>query len=420
MKKAIVLLLAIALLLSCMAGCATEEKPSESPSAASESTGGQTQSFKIGVAEMVISDESAARQTYLKDYIGPKYNCEFVFSEAIADTSAAMTFIENCASAGCDAIISCYNADTEQLLQKCQDLGMVFVENVARVPRSEAMFTGGYENFGGTFAEDQVELGKLFKTYLTENLDTKEEHGYIVCTSLSYNGHLQSVQVATAMLESLAEAYGLTYAEDISTYLASSSPMYAENDKNVPIYIYPDLYTADGYIQGLGAELQTGKYDYVLAAHNIYVAFGVTLDEIEQAYNKNIHVVCLGIPGEALTAAFETKDMFGNSTLDMSTTKLASIQSALPFIQVYNMLTGHGDCLNDENGEKLCLCNRFVAITSAEQLEALSGLDKDASNYVADYEFIDSCLGVNNPDLTGAQIAQNVADTIQSTLKDLQ
>ncbi len=435
MKKILAMLLTMVLVFGCLAGCGekvgdgegashgAEGEQQENTSAGESEENNQASNgkkFKIGVAEMIVTDESVTRQNYLTEYIAPHYNCEFTFSEELSDTDAAMTFIENCASAGCDAIISCYNTDTEQLLQKCQEYDMVFVQNIARTPRSEAMFTGGYDNFGGTFAEDQQAAGQLFLNYLLENIDTGEEHGFVVCTSLAYNGHLQSTEISTAMLHALEEVYGLTFTEDISTYLASSTPMYAENDKNIPVYIYPDLYNVDGYIQGLGAELQTGKYDYVLAALNIYAGFGVTLDEVERAYEKDIHVVCLGIPGEALTAAFETKDMFGNPSLDMSTTKFASIQSALPFIQVYNMLTGYGDCLNDENGEKTCLCNRFVAVTSPEQLLAITATDQNESNYVADYEFIDSCLGVNNSSLTGADITANIVEVLDKAMADLQ
>ncbi len=422
MRKAVALLIILVLGVFCLTGCGDSAEGNQNPTEGlSDNEGGNsTEKFKIGVAELMVSDESVARQKYLAEYIAPNYNCEFVFSEELSDTEAMMTFIESCASAGCDAIISSYNIDTEQLLQKCQEYDMVFVENVARIARSESMFTGGYENFGGTFAEDQEAAAELFKDYLVENLDTSEEHGFIVCTSIAYNGHLQATEISTAMLQSLEEIYDLTFSEDISTYLASSTPMYAENDKGIPVYIYPDLYNVDGYIQGLGAELQTGNYDYVLAALDIYTAFGVTLDEVERAYEKDIHVVCLGLPGEALTAAFETQDMFGNSSIDMSTTKLASIQCALPFIQVYNMLTGYGDCLNDENGEKLCLMNRMVAITSPEQLEAISAIDQDETNYVADYEFINSCLGINNPSLTGADIDQNIVDLLEETMGTIQ
>ncbi len=416
MKKLIAMLLVLVMVFA-MAACGAQPETTEPDQ--KENTGDSLPKFKIGVAELTVTDETMYRQKYYSEYIGPKYNCEFIFSEALPDANAAMTFIENCASAGCDAIISGYNLDTEQLLQKCQDLDMVFVQNIARVPRSEAMFTGGYDNFGGTFAEDQVALGQMFKEYMLKNLDANGEHGYIVCTSIAYNGHLQATMLATAMLESIAEVHGMTFTEDISTYLASTSPMMAENDKGIPVYIYPDLYTADGWVQGLTAELQTGAYDYLLGAVNIYVALGVALDEVERAYNKDIKLMCLGIPGDALTAAFETKDMFGNSTIDMSCTKFSSVQSALAFIEVYNMLTGYGDCLNDENGEKSCLGNRFVLVDSAEKLAVMNSIDREPETYIANYDFVDSLLGINDPTLTGAKIKQVLADTLAAKLTEL-
>ena len=85
--------LALGLAASVFAGC------SDGSAAGSGSSGGSKDSYKIGVLEVQLNDESTNRAEYFRSYIGPEYNCEFMFSEAISDLEAALTFLENAADA---------------------------------------------------------------------------------------------------------------------------------------------------------------------------------------------------------------------------------------------------------------------------------------------------------------------------------
>ena len=65
------------------------------------------ESYKIGVVVFSNTDlEQQATNEYLKDYLAPKFNVEFIFSEDIDDADAEMTFLENCAAAGCKGILA--------------------------------------------------------------------------------------------------------------------------------------------------------------------------------------------------------------------------------------------------------------------------------------------------------------------------
>lgn len=418
MKKILALILVLALCLS-LAACGGAASSSTAASTVSSGgvaadSGGEAPAaatsygpYKIAICEMALSDESVNRAEYFKNYISPNYNVEFMFSEACGTTEAAITFIENAADAGCDAVISYYVMDTEQLVQLCREKGMVYCVNGNRNANSESTFTGGYENFMGGFAANQQALGQLFYDYLSETLDPTEPHGFLVTSGIAYTGNEQTYEISANMLKALQDIYGLQFENTIDDLVISASPIEAKNDKGIDIYVYPGSVNLDGWLQGLSSALQTGKYDYCLYSQQTYVDSAVTIEEVEKSFNKDITVVSFGTFGDNLTNAFNTKDMFGNPTLSMSTVKFTSLVSAMAFIEVYNALTGHASVLQNAKGEAPCLLFKMQPVTSAEQLADMSNWDK-GEQWVGDYGLIDSCLGINNPELTIEQIQKNI------------
>lgn len=422
MKKVIPLIMVMVMCLG-LAACGT---PKASPAPTSPSGGENpapsnateaNQKYKIAILEAALNDESVIRANYFKNYVGPKYNIEFMFSEACSTTEAAMTFIENAADAGCQAIINYYPTDVEQQVQLAREYSIIMSINVNRNARSESTFTGGYDNFVGGFAANQKETGKLFRDYLVENLSADEAHGFVVTTGSAYNGAEQQFEISVNMLEALQDIYGLTFETKIEDLVTSSSPVEAKNDKGLDIYVYPGMSSQDGWLQGLSSALQTGKYDYCLYSRQDFVDTAVTVSEIEKSYNKDVTVVTFGSFGESLTNAFNTKDNFGNASINMSNVKFTSLVSAMGFVQVYNGLTNHADVIKNAKGEPADTLFKMQAVTSAEQLEEMSAWDKDGK-WVGDYDLIDSCLGINNSELTAEKIQQNFDAVTYEAIKE--
>ena len=77
------------------------------------------------------------------------------------------------------------------------------------------------------------------------------------------------------------------------------------------------------------------------------------------------------------------------------------------FAKVYNLLTGHREAVLDKDGHPSVNLFRMNAVTSPDQLEAMSGWDK-AGAWVADYDFIDSLLAEQTPGLTDEDIQNNI------------
>lgn len=401
MKKSIALILALVL---CLALCACGE---EGGSKVNED--GTHDTFKIGVIQAKIDDESALISGYYQDYVGPHYNCEFVFSEACTTTDQCMTAIENFADAGCDAILSFASTDALQQCLVCQEKGMYFATNANRTPVTEELFTTNPDNYAGTYGADQPDTGKLFSTWMNDYLTLGEGDGFLVCTGLAYRGNTQQSEISSNILTAIQDAYGLTYETDIDTLVASSSPIEATNDKNIPIYLYPG-FTEDGWLQGLSAALQTGRYNYLLSSVQVYAQAAVVISEVEASYNRNIVVGSFGTIGDSLKASFETKDQFGNPSIDMATVKPSSLVASLAFAEVYNCLTGHGDVMNNSKGEKTDYVFRMWKAVTPEDYNIVAGWDKDADTYIANYDVIDSMLVEKNPNLT----AQGIQDALNA------
>lgn len=394
-----------------LAGCGSSSSSSGSTvaSGSASASGSAHETFKIGVIEVQLNDESTNRADWFKNYVAPEYNCEFMFSEACSDLNSAMNFIENAADAGCKAIINYYaiGANTQQLVELCAEYDMVFTENGGRNSANDAVYNGNYDNFAGAFMADQPATGQLFKDYLEETLDVSKPHGFIICTGAAYQGNAQQTEISSNMMAALEELYNMKFDEDTSAYYADSAPVDAPNSAGLEVYCYPGQATVSGWLEGLNAALQTGKYDYLLCAPNVIGNIMTTVGELESAMNKDITVIGFGTFGEALTSAMNSTDIFGNQALSMSTVKFTSIVSAMGFSKVYNLLTGNREAVLDEDGKPSVLLFKMNAVTSPEELEEMSGWDKEGT-WVADYDFIDSLLAEKTSGLTNAQAQESI------------
>ena len=415
MKKTFVRILALYLALLMLAGCGAK---SEDPAAGGSGGEASAKHYKIGVIEVQLNDESTNRATWFHEVIAPAFNCEFMFSEACTDLNAAMTFIENAADAGCNAIISYYPiaANTEQLVQLCAEYDMVYAENGGRHPANAAAYEGNYENFAGGFMADQPATGKLFYDFMKETIDTSVEHGYILATGGAYQGNAQQTEISGNMLSALCDLYGLTFDQTIEALYQSDAPIIGTNDKGVEVYCYPGTPSTSGWLEGLTAALQTGKYDYVLLAPNVLSNVGTAISETESAMNKDITVIGFGSFGEALSSAMHSKDIFGNQTVAMSTVKFTSIVSTMGFAKVYNCLTGNREACLDSDGNPSVLLFQMQGVTSPEQLDEISAWDT-SGKWVADLDFVNSCIAAKNAGLTDAQIQSNIYGLTYDVIK---
>lgn len=159
MKKLLSLLLAIAMMLS-LAACggaaastpeaagsaaATAENSAEAPAseaapadAPADAPAGPAlapdgrypaETVKIGFETFTTTDEQfLGIQAYMEE-LQKTFNIEILYSEALDSAEGELAFIEQCGAAGCKAVIGYYNVSNEEVIKKCEELGMYYWGN---------------------------------------------------------------------------------------------------------------------------------------------------------------------------------------------------------------------------------------------------------------------------------------------------
>ncbi len=428
MKKIIALFLTIALCVSIAAcGNSSQSNGTDSSASASGDTSAKgkkpsdLKQFTIGVAEGLANDETVIRRQYYEKYIAPKYNVKFIFSEMLKDASAELSFIENCADSGADAIIDFKGANPSQMAQICKKANMKYILNFPKEGSAQSTYQENLSNFLGGFAANQPDTGRMFGEYLKKHASKDGKEGFLISSAIASSGNEQHIQITEAALNALKELYGLNYKKSVKELAIVDAPTQAENDKGINIFVYPGSSTKDSWLPGVSAALQTGKYGFFISAGQSYTSTSVVVDEVERSFNKDIKVVSVASLGKSLTTAFNSKDKFGNASINLATVKSVSIVSAGLFAMVYNGLTGFDKNMKQADGSSSSLSFKMWSVENAEQLAIMNNWDStETGKWIADFDFIDSLLGLYHSDITAETFQKNVDSCdYESTLKKL-
>ena len=297
-----------------------------------------TKQYVIGIAEAQANDEVTTRRAYLEDFIAPTYNVKFIFSEVLKDDAATKTFIENCADAGADAIID-FKSMSGQMCQICADNDMVYAISGNYIAHPEFLETD-YPNFAGAVGSNNAELGSLFGTWLKDNVEADGTEGYLIATGIASSGNQQHIEIGQGILNGIADKYGLTFEQDIADLVTVAETTNAANDKGILVTLYPGSPNKETWLPGVSALIQTGQYNTFLSAGQTYNQSATVVDEVEKSFGIDIKVASVGALGQTLTPAFNTKDTFGNPSIDLATVKSTSVLTSALFAITYNALNG--------------------------------------------------------------------------------
>ncbi len=111
MKKVLAMVLALAMALSMMSIAAAED----------------AQTIKIGLEIYDPTDQEFLElKSYFDTYLSPAMNIKFIYSEALSDADGEAAFIDNCAAAGCVAVMGYYNVAGAEAAWRAIDNGMYF------------------------------------------------------------------------------------------------------------------------------------------------------------------------------------------------------------------------------------------------------------------------------------------------------
>ena len=410
--------LAVLLVASTLTACGGSAASSAPASAAASSTAAApAKQYTIGIAEAQANDETTVRRAYLENYIGPAYNVKFIFSEVLKDDAATKTFIENCADA--DAIID-FKSMSGQMCQICADNDMVYAISDNYIAHPEFLETD-YPNFAGAVGSNNAELGSLFGTWLKDNVEADGTEGYLIATGIASSGNQQHIEIGQGILNGIADKYGLTFEQDIADLVTVAETTNAANDNGILVTLYPGSPNKESWLPGVSALIQTGQYNTFLSAGQTYNQSATVVDEVEKSFGIDIKVASVGALGQTLMTAFNTKDTFGNPSIDLATVKSTSVLTSALFAITYNALNGDVQtACRGTDGKPLYFEFANMSVTSAEQLAQMNGWD-DAStgNWCATTDVVDGMLTIVNPDLTAEEINTYLGTLDFETLKSM-
>ncbi|MFV0353276.1 MAG: hypothetical protein ACK5JF_13360 [Oscillospiraceae bacterium] len=395
------MLLSVLLVMAVLVGCGGSASAISSTSA---TTGGSSSDvelkpYVIGIAEAQANDEVTTRRAYLENFIAPTYNVKFIFSEVLADDAATKTFIENCIDSGADAIID-FKSSSGQMAKLCEDSGLVYTMNGNYIQAPEFL-EEDYPLFAGCVGANNAQVGGLFGQWFEENASADGSEGFLISTSLASSGNTQHIEITRAILEALSSKYSLTFEKSIDDLIATTETANATNDKGLLITLYPGSPNKETWLPGISSLIQSGNYGMFMSSGQTYNQSATVVNEVEANMGMDIKVASIGALGTTLTTAFNTQDPNGNPSVDLVAVKSVSSLTACLFAVTYNSLNGDTESAGHIDGKPVYFNFNFIGITSPEQLAEMEGWDdRDAGNWIAGKEAVDSMLTIYNPDLT--------------------
>ena len=416
MKKLLSLLLALIMVFS-LAACSGDSgnaatTPSSDPNAGNSAPSNEPDAsgqqevelppYKIAVAFTQINATALAQQDYLQTYIGPAFNVEFMFSEAVDSAEVAMTFIENAYAAGCQAIMNFQNSSVEQINAKANELGMYIISNAPLAENNDLPYVLGNMLCSVSATAD------AYREMVNQFTSDGEPHNVVIISAGAGLGNSQHYECTYAMLEALQNNYNLTYSDTIENLASSRGMTEVETGTDMKILLYPGYPNSDTYVSGLSAELQTGEYDVVLGCNQATTRFAVAIDEVERAYDLDIKVGYFTSIDDAATAAVTTLDVHGNSSIDSIIVNPGNILVGGMFAVLYNGLSGSANAMRTDGAGTVFDSPLWLA-TDADTYLKLAGLNVSADTLEMSVEDIQEILCVYNPDVTTSSVQEKLS-----------
>ncbi len=391
------MMLVLLLVIGLLSGCGTSGGGNANAPSDGNENADEPESLKKHTVAVIFSNYNTANictQNYYKDYLGPEFNVEFIFSEAISDTDAVLSFIENAYNSGAEAVmdLATTNIDgVEPALAKCRELGMFYAINM---DISDADFSD-YDNFAGNVTVNPESKKETYGQLTEYILDDGESHNVVLFTGASIYGNVGHISASAGVLEVLKDKYDLTYDADVEDLARSNSITKISTGGDVKICIVPlsQTRTDDMY-----SVLKDGEYDVVIDTAGLYADFLTPIDNVERAFGMDIKLITETAPSESTFNSFNTEDSTGNSTLNAASLSNSS-NAGLLFALIYNSLNGDLDKISPENGSGATLFTRKWVCLGKESYETAKDIDTDGVHYTYRVDDIKEMIYALNPEI---------------------
>jgi hypothetical protein len=389
LKKMFVVLFACMTIAGVSAGGGAQ--PSDKSGIAASDGKAQFKPVKIAVSFWQIDANALLIRKYLKEYVSPVFNVEFMFSETLADSTALMTFMENAYASGCQGIMNYQNTAVEQAIAKANELGLYIAANTQSKAQNDDL-----PYFVGFVTATAEGVATSFDELVHELFTDGKPHNVIIVSAGAGLGNVEQYESTLAILRTLESIYGLKYEKNKEDLAVVRSETDCINNKGIKITIYPGFPAGDTYVTGASALLQTGEYDTVLSCNAAFARFTVAIDEVEKAYKKNIRVSAITAINDQTRQLFNTMDSTGNQSLD-SALLMPSISTAAGlFALVYNGITGHAETVR-VNGRGIYYDSPKWKCHNAREYNRIEKINTSNDTWEINIDELKKMLLVTNP-----------------------
>lgn len=394
-RKSLSLLLAAVIMIS-LFGCGADTKETTAATAApaeqntpAESAASDAQGYaphKIAVMWGSMTAAEMLQVEYLQSYVGPHFNCEFVFSEALKDSGAAVAFVEQAHAAGCEAIMNFYSDGVEATTAMAEEYGMYIVTNTNRIQDSIKDLPHNLGVFGASIKSQAKTFSELSKPVL----DDGNAHNVVIVSGGAAQGNMTHLEITVSLMQMICVVYGTTIDGDLTELAKSPARTEVVAANGTKIMLYPGYASADTYVSGFSSVLQSGEYDVVFCTYGVFSQLVQPIAEVEKAFGLDIKLVSIANVGDATASAFET------GALDAAVLNPGALYAGALFVVVYNALEGNVEAIQQGNGALMYNFLKWQA-NNAEEYDAISKLDISDTTYAVTVADIESLLVSRNP-----------------------
>ena len=383
MKKILVLLLTLALLLS-VAACEKTETESTETETVPEVTEAAVETemedaielaadgrypaetIKIGFVNYdTTAEQVLAIQSYY-EYLQTAFNFEVIWSESLGSAEEEFAFIEQCAAAGCQAIVGYYNEGKEESVKLAASLGMYYwglngLPDAYEAIKDEPYYIGSF-----TSATNQnYEFGYNVAQMLIDN----DCHKIIVMSGGKDYGIDFFIDRYNGIMDRIAEAQDAGY--DIEV-----------------VYEVPGWPGTEEFAAHQTAALET---DADGLAGTLTSLMWIQPMQVAEKFGQ-IKVACVD------TAAPVVVDMMGAGMYVGICAEIPDV-FGLSIPMIINAVTGYGDQQRNADGSAALINSGYWVIDNIGDAAFYSGIETDGT-WAWDVDDVKTIIGAYNPDFT--------------------
>lgn len=421
MKKKIIAAVLIGAMAFSLAACGSSADPgaasadpgaaSEDPGAAPEESGEESaevpgtdadtgteivldgtwpeETVKIGFLGYDKTDEQQMNVSAYFDYLSEYFNIEMMYSDDLVNVEDCENFIQDCASAGCKAVIGYLNTGEEEEAQLASELGMYYWG-----------LLGGSQEAYDAVKDDPYYLG----SYVHDNGGKSGDYtaGYAMGQALCESGSTKII-LATGGAE-----MGISMFVNRTAGFRDAVNDYNEaNGTDVQIIAEDAGFPGtDGSFEASQASSLDKDYDAIASTYNIAVYFQPLFEQ--EKIDGSVKLATLGVVGETFQPFMES----GAISTIVYESEEATFANAIPMI----LNAVEGNKVTNADGSALRMQVPYWSITDAETYDAIYNVHADG-NWLITAEDLAKMTYHYNPDLTAEDFIAYFEGCDQSIVK---